>query len=217
MIKLNLNKTRSAVAGDTAISEGKARGGSTVLTGLQNVVGEKLQQVSPGFFIKIIVNIALISGFPLGLKIYEVKQINKLKAQQQKEELVLNQANQQLSTLKTELESYSYLKKTSEEFERKKEFLSQLHEKRLDIPKILDFIQENLPNTVWLKNMRVDISNEEVKKVEISGESFKEVSVNIFASSLEQILNGNSITVNMRDVKEGNSVVKVTFDLKGEI
>ena len=217
MIKLNLNKTRSAVSSNTALSEGKAPRGSTVLTNLQTVLGEKIQQTSLGFFIKIIVNIVLISGFPLGLKIYEVKQINKLKAQKQKEELLLSQINQQISASKAELDSYGYLKKKSEEFAKKKEFLSQLTKERLVVPKILDFIQGNLPNTVWLKKVQVDISNKGTQKVEISGESFKEVSVNIFASSLEQVLNGNSITVNMRDVKEGNSVIKVNFDLKGEI
>ena len=89
-------------------------------------------------------------------------------------------------------------------------------EQRLVIPRILDFMQVNLPNTVWLKKVQVDISGEG-QRVELSGESFKEVSVNTFASSLEQILDGNSITVNMRDIKEGDSVVKVSFDLKGEI
>ena len=215
MIKLNLNKTRSAVAGDTALNESNR--GSTALQDLQTALGEKMKHASPVFFIKILINLALISAFPLGLKIHEVKEINKLKAQKQKEELLLSQNNQLLSTLKTELDSYGYLKKASEEFSQKKEFLSKITEERLITPRILDFIQDNLPNTVWLKKIKVDISDKENKKVEISGESFKEVSVNIFASSLEQILDGNSITVNMRDVKEGNSVIKVSFDLKGEM
>ncbi|MCZ0932423.1 MAG: PilN domain-containing protein, partial [Oligoflexia bacterium] len=161
-----------------------------------------MQRAGPGLLIKIIVNIALISAFPLGLKVYEVKQINKLKAQRQREELLLSQINQQLSALKAELDSYGYLTKKSAEFAKKKEFLSQLTEERLITPRILEFIQDNLPNTVWLKKIQVDISNKESKRVEISGESFKEVSVNVFASSLEQVLDGNSITVNMRDVKE---------------
>ena len=217
MIKLNLNKTRTAIDSDTVEGRRKKSGQSTVLTGLQSVLAERMESVGPGFIIKLIVNVVLILCFPLGLKIYEVQQINKLKAQKEKEELLLNETNQQLSILKTELNRYGYLKGKSEEFIRKKEFLSQLTKERLDVPRILDFIQDNLPKTVWLKKIQVDVSNKENTRVEISGESFKEISVNVFASSLEQILNGNSITVNMRDVKEGNSVVKVNFDLKGEI
>ena len=216
MIKINLNKTRSTVA-DTALSQGKKTNASTALSEFQTVLGNKLREVSPLFFIKILMNIILIASFPLGLKIYEVQQINKLKAQHQKEENILNQSKQQLANLKTELDSYGYLKDKAKEFEKKREFLSQLTEKRLIVPRILDFIQNKLPNTVWLKTIQIDISKEESRDVAISGESFKEVGVNIFASSLEEILNGNSITVNMRDVKEGSSVIKVSFDLKGEM
>ena len=99
----------------------------------------------------------------------------------------------------------------------KKEFLKKLTEERLIIPKILDFIQNHLPNTVWLKQIQVDISDKDRQSVTISGESIKEVGVNTFAVFLEEILDSNSITVSMRDIKEGNTVVKVSFDLKGEI
>ena len=216
MIKFNLNKTRSSVASNTALTDGKTKA-STILTDLQTALGEKIQSAGPGLIIKIALNLILIACFPMGLKIYETREINKLKAQKNKEELLLNTAKQSLSALKAELDSYGYLKEKSEEFERKKEFLSRLAEKRLVIPRILDFIQDQLPNTVWLKRVDVDISDKENKRIEISGESFKEVGVNVFSGSLEQILDGNSITVNMRDVKEGESIVKVSFDLKGSM
>ena len=215
MIKINLNKTKSEVVSDTSLKE-TGLNSSSVFANLKTSLGEKSHLISPGFIIKIIVNIVLIACFPLGLKMYEVKQINELEAQKQKEELLLSQTNQKLSTLKQELDSYGYLKEKVEEFSKKRQFLSSLTEERLVVAKILDFIQENLPNTVWLKKVLVDIS-EENKRVEISGESFRESSVNIFAGSLERILDGNSITVSMRDIKEGKSVVKVSFDLKGSM
>ncbi|MDE0092422.1 MAG: hypothetical protein OXN83_03950 [Oligoflexia bacterium] len=215
MIKINLNKTKSEVVSDNSLKE-TGLNSSSVFANLKTSLGEKSQLLSPGFIIKIIVNIVLVACFPLSLKIYEVKQINELEAQKRKEELLLSQTNQKLSALKQELDSYGYLKEKVEEFSKKRQFLSSLTEERLVVPKILDFIQENLPNTVWLKKVLVDIS-EENKRVEISGESFRESSVNIFAGSLEQILDGNSITVSMRDIKEGKSVVKVSFDLKGSM
>ena len=216
MIKLNLNKTRSTVASDTELKQSKTSG-SALLTDFQTAMSSKFSQAGPGFLIKMLINIIFIACFPLGLKIYEVNQINKLKTQLQKEKNILEQNEQQLSALKTELDSYGYLKEKTKEFETKKEFLSQLTEKRLDVPRILDFIEDKRPDTVWLKKVQIDISREDIKKVSISGESFKERSVNAFASSLEQILNGNTITVNMRDIKEGSSVIKISFDLKGEI
>ena len=216
MIKLNLNKTRSAVASNTALTDEKTKG-STVLTDIGTALGQKIESMGPGLIIRIAVNLILIACFPLGLKVYEVRQINTLKAQKQKEDLLLDKTKKKLSVLKARLDSYGYLKEKSKEFERKKEFLSWLAEERLVIPRILDFIQDKLPNTVWLKRIDVDISNKENKRVEISGESFKEVGVNVFSGSLEQILDGNSITVNMRDVKEGESIVKVSFDLKGNM
>ena len=217
MIKLNLNKTRSVSESDTSLNQSGTKF-STLLTNLQGSIGGgKLSELGVGFIIKIAVNFVLILCFPLGLKIYEVKQINQLSAQKQKEELLLNQTNQKLSALKQELDSYGYLKDKANEFSKKREFLGQLTEQRLVIPRVLDFIQDHLPNTVWLKNVKVDISDKENKKVEISGESFQESSVNIFVSSLENILDSNSITVSMRDIKEGNSVIKVSFDLKGEM
>ena len=216
MIKINLNKTRTVADTGLSSKDKKTKATSSVLTGLQTAFQGRLSSVGPSFIIKIVINIVCILCFPLGLKVYEVKQINKLKAQKTQEEALLNQANQKLSVLKKKLDSYGYLKEKAEEFEKKKQFLSQLTRERLVIPKILDYIQDHLPSTVWLKNIEVDVSSEK-KSIKILGESFKEAGVNIFASSLEQILDENSITVNMRDVKEGNSVVKVSFDLKGEV
>ena len=217
MIKINLNKTRTTVDSETALSRGKKTRGSTILTEFQSALENRLREASPLFFIKILINIILIASFPLGLKIYEIKQINQLEAQKQKEENLLSQSKQRLSALKKELDSYGYLKDKLREFQKKKEFLSQLTEKRLVVPTILDFIQNKLPDTVWLKRIQVDISKEASKEVQISGESFKEVGVNIFAGLLEEMLDSNSITVNMRDIKEGSNVLKVSFDLKGEM
>ena len=51
----------------------------------------------------------------------------------------------------------------------------------------------------------------------LSGKSLNEADINFFANSLHEILDKNSITVNMNDIKEGGSVVNVDFQLQGVV
>ena len=213
MIKVNLNKTKSAVTYNTH-STGLASTGSTIFTSIKKIVDGNEFNFQPVIVIKLIVNISLIFCFPLGLKIYEMNQINHLETEKQKANVALAGVREKLSVLQKELEGYSHLQDKSKEFLKKKEFLKNLAESRLIIPRTVDLIQNKIPKTVWLEHLRMEI-NQKNNKLEIFGKSFNEAHVNAFARSLHDIMDKNSITVNTRDIKESNSVIKVDFNLKG--
>ena len=52
---------------------------------------------------------------------------------------------------------------------------------------MLDLIQNKVPKTVWLENLKLNIS-EEKNELQMTGKSFNEAHVNAFASSLHDIL-----------------------------
>ena len=213
MIKVNLNKTKgSTIYGPQ--DTGLAPSGSTIFTQIKEALDEQKFVFGPSFFIKMAINIVFIACFPIGLKIYEMKEIGKLEKEEQQMKSLLTSAQGKLSTLKTELESYSYLKEKSDEFSRKKNFLKKLAETRLTVPRIVDLIQNKIPKTVWLENLKLKVFDEG-HQLHISGGGFTEAHVNLFAGSLYDILDKNSITVNMQDIKEGDDVIKVSFELKG--
>ena len=214
MIKVNLNKTKSSVTLNTQ-STGLASSGSTVFTKIKTVVSERGADFSIALLIRFIINIVLISCFPLGLKFYEIQQINKLGAEKDQEDSLMMETRDRFATLMAEIKSYDHLKKKSEEFTHKRKFLQELAEARLTVPRIIDLIQNKIPKTVWLEELKLKVSKEK-NELEISGKSFSEAHVNVFASSLHDILDKNSITVNTQDIAEGgNKMVRVAFVLSG--
>lgn len=215
MININFNKTKSSVI-HAGTQSGMETGESSVITNLKSTFANVQFDLQPGIIIKMITNLVLILCFPLGLKVYEVREINKLEVQKQAVSSALKQTQDRLAQLKAELDSYSHLQEKSKEFATKKEFLRGLAEARLIIPRTVDLIQNKTPKTVWLERLNLKLSKEETA-VEISGKSFNEAHVNSFAGSLHDILDKNSITVDTRDIKEGGSIVKVNFNLKGVI
>ena len=190
---------------------------STVITtALKNVKDRGMGEINAAVVIKIVINFVLILCFPLGLKAYETHQINKLEKEKTLKEKLLASTNEKLSHLENELKSYDYLQEKAKEYKKKKEFLKHLAESRLIIPRTIDLIQNKIPKTVWLEQLKLEIS-EEGQKVHISGKSFNEAHVNFFANSLHDVLDKNSITVETQDIKDGNSIVRVNFNLKGRM
>ena len=214
MIKVNLNKTKTHVSYQT---QHDLTSEKSVLTSLKTYLASiKKTDVDTIVFVKIIMNFILIFCFPLGLKVYEIRQISQLNAEKSQEDKILNKSKGQLSQLEQEIQTYSYLKDKALEFSEKKDFLKQLGEARLVIPRTIDLIQNKIPEAVWLESLNLNASSTEGKStLSITGESLNEAYVNAFANSLHDILDENSITVNTQDVSESNSVVKVRFDLKG--
>ena len=215
MIKINFNKTKTGneLTAHTQ-STGMASVGSTLITNLKKKITGAELEVEPVVIVKIIINISLILACPLGLKIYEINQINTLKKEKVKLESVLNERQQTLNQLKNQLKDYTHIKAKAKEFADKKKFLKELAEIRLFIPRTIDLIQNKVPDNVWLENLKLEVLKGS-NRLEISGKSFNESYVNFFASSLHDIMDENTITVNTRDIKEGDSVVKVNFVLKG--
>ena len=215
MIKVNLNKTKSSVTSYyTQSRTGLAGAGSSIFTSIKETIANKEIAINPAIFIKIIINLILVLCFPLGLKIYEVREINKLENKKQGVEKSLAETKERFSQLESEIKSYGHLQEQAREFEEKKGFLKELAQSRLIIPQMMDLIQNKTPKTVWLEHLKMEITKDG-NKLELSGKSFNETHVNFFASSLHDILDKNSITVDTMDIKEGNSVVKVDFKLQG--
>lgn len=217
MIKVNFKKTKSPQQTEV-VTEATGLGlTGTLITNLKTTLEQNTSLLSPGLIVKFILNIVFVACFPLGLKIYEQKGIKELERQKKQEETTLAQTNAKLAQVRKGLENQTELNELSQEFKEKKDFLKGLSHKRLIVPKILDFIQSHIPRKrVWLKNVNIDISGK-TQKVSISGESFKEGTVNSFAVSLRDILDENSITVSTRDIKNRDSIVKISFKLDGSI
>ncbi|MBC6415304.1 MAG: PilN domain-containing protein [Bdellovibrionales bacterium] len=214
MIKVNFNKKQT----ENTFQSGLApKGVSTIYTAFTKAFQNE-EALSPSVIIKVVVNFTLILLFPLGLKFYEIHEIKKLTKIKDKETLVLNENKTKLSNLKQELENYAYLENEHKEFASKRDFFKKISGDRLIIPRTIDSIQDQIPKDVWLNDMNISLSGES-KKVKLSGFSFKEASVNQFASSLKDILDKETIFVDTKDIKEGdiNSVIKIQFDLKGEL
>ena len=219
MIKINLNKTRSA---DTGQEETKMTGLTSViktslLTSMTALLKKThVEDIPPGTIVKAVVKLILVACFPLGLKFYEINQITELKKEKTSMDQSLSSIQKQLTDLKTEIQQYGWLQEKSEEYVKKKEFLKKLADKRLIIPQTIDFIQNNTPTTVWLESLKLSIEKEQ-RKISIRGKSFSESHVNSFANSLHGVVDKNSITVNTQDIQGRQNLVKVQFDLMGEI
>lgn len=217
MIKINFKQTKIARDQDTKSTGLASQGASTIVTALVEQA-KKIQfgDIGPEVFFRMTINVVLVLCFPLGLKIYEINQINKLERIKKQKEDLLATTNQRLADVSEELEDYSHLQEKSKEYQTKKNFLKGLAEARIVIPRTLDIIQNKTPETVWLKQVSLELSDANTK-VSLSGKSFKEADINAFANSLNDILDRNSIFVSTRDVKEGNSVVSVDFELDGYV
>ena len=217
MIKVNFNQKNAKTAAQG--SRGFAPTGTSIIyTAITKAFQGSQEGVDLGVIIKIALNLALILSFPLGLKVYEIREINKLESAKNREITVLNVNQEKLNGLKKELESYSHLKDLAEEFKSKRNFLRKVAEDRLVVPRTIDFIQTQMPKDIWLTDMKISLSGES-KKITILGYGFKESSVNYFAHSLKNVLIDQTISVKTEDVKadKSNSVVKVKFQLNGNL
>ena len=223
MLKVNLKNTKIQSARGAA-GEGKTgftAGSSINMTGLSTALGglksaDLLQSLDPSVLLKIVVKLLLILCFPAGLKVYETWQLAELGKEKGALETNLSARAQTRDKLKKEVKSFDYLTAQAKEYDQKKAFLKELANSRLIIPQLLDQVQSVIPESVWLKNLRVEIKDE--GNLYIQGESLSEDRINLFADSLKNIVNKDSITLSTRDVKGGKQgFVKVSFDLKASL
>ena len=223
MLKVNLNKTkiqtRSRIGAGTKSSISMMSDSSRVSvlsTGLKDLkAADLLQNLDAALVLKIVVKLILVLCFPLGLKIYETWHLNELKREKAVFEGSFAERTKERDRLKQEVKSFEYLVNQANEYKQKKKFLEKLAHSRLIIPQLLDQIQSVVPESVWLKNLKVEIKDK--GNLYLNGESLSEDRINLFANSLKNIVNRNTITLNTRDVKGEKDFVKVSFDLWAEL
>lgn len=217
MIKINFNQKKTA--NKQPETKGLApTGTSQIYTQITELVKDAQDVLDAQTIFKAVFNFVLVLAFPLGLKIYEITEIRKLKAQKAQEQSVLDLKNQELASLKKELSEYDYLKEAANEFQKKRDSLRRISIARLTVPRVMDFVQNQTPEDVIITNLKVELRKEE-GFLSLSGFGFKEASINYFTNNLEQILRGESIVVDTRDVKEGqsDSIIKTNFNLRGSL
>jgi len=213
MIKVNLKKTKTSLtAPHGGRDDSDKMDFSTVMT---TMVKEWVQFDISAFNTFVIVSLLLKLGavclFPLGLYIYEGGILNQLETDLQNHQKVHQSKQQRLSKLNQELDSQSYLKDKATEYNKKKEFLKGVSRSRLIVPEILDQIQSIIPESIWLKSIRLSIDKKGT--IQITGESVSEDLINVFADELKTIVDRSSIKVDMNDIKQNDSFVKVQFNL----
>ena len=164
MIRINLKNTKTSVAqmNDSMNMEQGTGTFQTRVTGLlSSILGglssAEWERVDTVFFIRIAFNLILVMSIPIGLKVYEIRKINKL-------EIILQTEEQSLQTKKAEVESgeesikkLGKYKKEANEFDSKKKLLKKLANQRLRIPKILEQIQTLIPKLIWLTNIELNV------------------------------------------------------------
>ena len=220
MIKINLNKTKQSAEASpeatkiTELTSVLKNAGTTLITTLSNKA--RVEELNVGKVVKAAVKLIVIACFPLSLKFYEINQITQLESEKVSQDQILSDIQKQLGAVNAEIGKYGWLQEKSKEYVKKKEFLKSLAEKRLVIPRTIDFIQNNTPATVWWNSISLNIEKDQ-KKISIKGESFNESYVNSFANSLHDVVDKNSITVSTRDMQGQERLEKVQFDLMGEI
>ena len=222
MIKVNLKNTKTAIS-RTGYSETNATGTESAGSQLSSLIGQlkqiDLSALDTTILLKIAIKFILLSSLPFSLKIYEMIHIGILESKLQKVEENINHKNATRDQMQIQINNYGYLKKKEEEFKRKKELLSSLASSRLVIPRFLDEVQTAIPPSVWLHRIEVSAEdkNEKKRDVSFSGEGINEELINNFVEDLKMFVDANSLRLNTRDIKEGQSSIKVQFDIQAEL
>ena len=217
MIKVNFNQKKTESGHKT---KGLAPTGTIDFTTQFSQVVEGLHRTLEDQSItKIIFNICLILVFPTGLKMYELREIGKLNVIKAKEQAIVDQKNQELATLKKELQEYAEISKTAGEFTNKRSFLRKISGNRLLVPRVMDAIKEKIPPDIWLNNVKIEIikNQKEEKILSLEGHSVQEASIDTFINELYQILYPETVFEDRQDAKEGQSVTYIKFSLKGKL
>lgn len=220
MIKFNLKKTKVSVSMSNPQAEHTALGGSflgkSLLTAEVGGFLGDLSELDSSFFVKFTIKLLLIGSIPLGLKVYEIHNINLLETEKSRVESILSAKQGESAALKANIESFDYLKKQKEEYVNKKNLLEELASSRLVIPQFLDRVQDVIPESTWLTKISVSKKGD-TNQITIEGESLDEESVNNFLVSLQDIVQKNTIQFNTTDMKETGRLIRVKFNIKADL
>lgn len=220
MIKVNLKNTRTSISrvgfSETALTERIQKGSNfaTVLTQLKSL---DLSQIDSALLLKILIKMVFLLSIPFGLKIYEIMNIENLQEKKAAVQEQIKNKNSAVGQVQNSIDQYNHLKKTENEFNRKKNMLSSLASTRLIIPRFLDEVQTIIPSYVWLKSITINSENNNKREVTLFGEGVNEETINNFVESLKLSVDANSLQLNTKDIKEGENATKVEFHVKAVI
>ena len=225
MIKLNLNKTKvestqmeATLTTNPGNTTSMTSFKDTALSRFREMINKTSEEITPAIIIKASINLGILICCPLGIKIYEVRGKSALKKAQEQVQMELDSAKQEVAGLDGELKKYEKIKEDSIGFLKRKEFLKKIASSRLIIPEALDFIQNNLPENVWLNSLNIKLTNKETNEFEmrLQGNGINELNVNSFESILGSFLDPKTVTSSVQDVKSEDNSVKVSFSIEGK-
>lgn len=224
MIKINFKSTKissAAIYGNTKSSMASSEDLSSQINNfgaqIQEIIKSQFLDISFSTILLSLFKICLVFSFVLGLKGYEFQQVSirNNKIEELQKSIESNQA--EIKKLEAEIEKYKYLDEKEKEFKSKKEFIKKLAGSRLIVPKILDNIQTNIPNTIWLQSIRIKIEKEK-SELHIKGESVTESHINSFSQSLSKIVvDSSQVKTGMTDVTKDEVGTIVSFNLSSPI
>ena len=154
MIRVNLirNRVADAPGGGTSVSA-SGGGGS-----------EEIREV--------LIKIAFILLFTLGLMMFESQNIRTLTEEQSRTQAMVSELEVQAQAKAVEVEAIKDIAHQAQELEDKLKVLKLLSKLRLREVKTLDFMQSSIPEKVWIKNIRYEASKEEKVNVEFGRYQF---------------------------------------------
>ncbi len=199
MVKLNLKKKKDDLDLDEDLLDDSTFAGLNIDSTLVFQIALKLMFV--GFCL-------------MGIKIYEIYNINQLKDHKTKRQEVLDSKKSSLTQLQKQVASLDYLKDEAKEYERKRNIIKKLALLRLKLPEILDQMQNTITEYIWLKNLKI---NTETKKIVVDGEGENENELKNFVELLRKNFNFENVRFDTNDLMKDGSVIKVQFKLEGDL
>lgn len=136
-------------------------GDSTVATSVGGGAGGGNEEVR-----EVIVKVACIFIFCLGLMIYENQNIRSLNEERARVQSTVSELETQAQAKSTEVEAIKDIAHQAQELEDKLKVLRLLSKLRLREVKTLDFMQSSIPEKVWLKSVRYEADREGKESVE---------------------------------------------------
>lgn len=149
MIRVNLMQNRGS---STRPAAGNAPSGGTATDFQLSGIGVSTTSVSLGR--PVIVKLIVLIAFPLVLFYFEQYNLSILQNEARAAAAQLNDAQTLLASKEAEVAQSADLKEKAKELANKIEILKKLAATRLREIKSLDFIQTNLPEKVWLKELK---------------------------------------------------------------
>ena len=218
MIRINLKKTKTSISRFSRVTAAGTEGAEeTGLSALKTQLSSiDLSQLPTDILLKIVIKLAIVCSFPLGFKIYEITNLQKLEKIMDAENAVLKQKEAEIAAVESKIKNFSHLQAEEDEFNKKKELLSDLAASRLIIPSFLDEIQTIIPDFVYLTSIVVSPEQQGQRNVAIAGEAVSDESINKFADELKNIVDSDSLKLNSNDTGKERIRFNITSKMQSD-